>query len=229
MTVETAHPVHEDRLPGEIWKAAVVLVAVAVSGLLLGLVWVWLAPRVPLVADSTAVFLKDTEGEEAIGADGTFFLLGLAFGAVSAVVVFLFRRRGGVPVVVALALGGLLASFVAWKFGAWLGPTDNVVRHARQVGTGVTFDAPLQLQAKGVLLGWPIAAMAVLLALTAMFGPRDPEPRPSWEWGQAYTGPPGAAGHQPPGETRGASPGETQGASPEEPRHPWPGKDDRGV
>ena len=222
MTMETARPDHEDRLRGEIWWAAVVLVAVAVSGLLLGLLWVWLAPRVPLVADSTAVFLKDTEGEEAIGVDGTFLLLGLAFGAVSAVVVFLFRRRGGVPLVLGLALGGLLASFVAWKFGVWLGPTDNVVQHARQVGQGVTFDAPLQLQAKGALLGWPIAAMAVLLALTAVFGPRDPEPRPSSEWGQAYAGPSDeAAGHQPPDGS--------QGASPEEKPHPWPGKDDRGA
>ena len=79
--------------------------------------------------------------------DGTFTLLALAFGAVSALVVFLVRRRGGVPLVVALALGGLLGSVLAWRVGVWLGPTQNVIAHAKAVGKGVTFSAPLKLGA----------------------------------------------------------------------------------
>jgi hypothetical protein len=172
----------------EVRQAAVVLVAVTLSGLLLGLLWLWLAPRVPLVSDSAAVFVKDTESEEAIGADGTFLLLALAFGAVSAGAVFLFHRRGGIALVAGLALGALLGGVVAWKFGAWLGPTSDVVAHAKAVGKGVPFDAPLELKAKGTLLGWPVAAMAVHLALTALFGPRDPEPE--WHWDPAYGDPP---------------------------------------
>ncbi|MFD5893563.1 hypothetical protein [Streptomyces sp. NPDC060366] len=161
----------------EVKQAAVVTVAVALSGVLLGLLWLWLSPRVPLIAGDSAVFLKDTEGEEAIGADGTFVLLALGFGALSAALVFLFRRRGGVPLVVGLALGGLLASGLAWLLGWGLGP-DDVVTQARAVGQGATFDAPLELNARGSLLAWPVAAMLVHLALTALFGPRDPEP----EW-----------------------------------------------
>ncbi|MFE4176276.1 DUF2567 domain-containing protein [Streptomyces sp. NPDC056909] len=168
----------------EVRQAAVVLVAVAVSGLALGLLWLWLAPRVPLISDATAVFLKDTEGEEAIAADGTFLLLALGFGALSAALVFLFRRRGGIPLVVGLAVGGLLGAVLAWQLGTWLGPTSDVVAHAKAAGTGVTFDAPLELNAKGALLAWPVAAMVVHLALTALFGPRDPEPE--WDWGPAY-------------------------------------------
>jgi hypothetical protein len=174
----------DERPPGELrtemGQAALVLVVTALCGLLLGALWLWLAPRVPLVSDGTAVFLKDTEGEEAIGADGTFVLLGLAFGLVSAVVVFLLRRRGGVPLVFGLAIGGLLGSLLAWKFGGWLGPTSDVVAHAKQVGRNVTFDAPLELGAKGALLAWPVAAMVVFLVLTAAFAPRDPEPRIEW-------------------------------------------------
>ncbi|MFF1958601.1 DUF2567 domain-containing protein [Streptomyces sp. NPDC058220] len=165
-------------------QAAVVMVAIAVSGLLLGLLWLWLAPRIPLISDDTAVFLKDTESEEAIGADGTFALLALAFGAVSAVLVFLFHRRGGIGLVIGLALGGLLGAVLAWQLGGWFGPTSDVVAHARAAGKGVTFDAPLELNAKGALLAWPVAAMVVHLALTALFGPRDPEP--TGEWGAAY-------------------------------------------
>ena len=90
--------------------AILVVVALTVLGIALGLLWLWLAPRVPLISSDKAVFLKDTEGEEAVGADGTFALLALGFGAVSAAAVFFFRRRGGIALVVALALGGLFVT-----------------------------------------------------------------------------------------------------------------------
>ncbi|WAX80539.1 AAA family ATPase [Streptomyces sp. KMM 9044] len=166
----------------ELREAAVVTVATALGGVLLGVLWWWLAPRVPLVGDvegdNWVVYLKDTEGEQAIGVDGTFALLALAFGAVSALAVFLVRRSGGVPLVVALGAGGLLGSLLAWRLGVWLGPAQDVVAHARDVGKGVTFDAPLKLSAKGALLAWPFAGLVVHLGLTALFGPRDPDPDP---------------------------------------------------
>ncbi|GAA0622534.1 DUF2567 domain-containing protein [Streptomyces crystallinus] len=165
----------------ELREAVVAAFAVAVTGVLLGLLWVWLAPRVPLVSDDKAVFLKDTEGEEAIGADGTFILLALAFGVVCAAVVFLLRKRGGIPLVVGLAAGALLGSWLAVTLGEWLGPTDDVVAAARAAGKGVVFDAPLRLNAKGALLAWPLAAMGTHLALTALFAPRDPEVWPAAE------------------------------------------------
>lgn len=164
----------------ELRQAAVIALAVAVSGALLGLLWLWLAPHVPLVGDhsgkSWVVYLKDTEGEQAAGVDGTFTLLALAFGAVSAGVVFLWQRRGGVPLVVALGVGGLLGSLLAWRLGTWLGPEQDVIAHAKAVGKGVTFSAPLKLGAKGALLAWSLSALLVHLGLTALFGPRDPEP-----------------------------------------------------
>jgi hypothetical protein len=164
----------------ELRQAAVITVAVALGGVLLGLLWWWLAPHVPLigvqVGKSWIVYRKDSEGEQAIGVDGTFTLLGLAFGVVSAVVVFLLRRRGGVPLVVALGVGGLLGSLLAWGLGGLLGPESNVIAHAKAVGKGVVFPAPLDLGAKGALLAWPLAALLVHLGLTALFGPRDPEP-----------------------------------------------------
>jgi hypothetical protein len=173
-------------LRAELRHAAVVTGILTLAGIVLGLLWLWLAPRVPLISDETAVFLKDTEGEEAIGADGTFVLLGLAFGAVAAAAVFLFRRRGGIGLVVGLALGGLLGSLLAWGIGVWFGPGSDVVARAKEVGKGVTFDAPLELHATvAAVLAWPIAAMVVHLVLTGLFGPRDPEP----EWGAPYGGP----------------------------------------
>lgn len=167
-------------LTAEIARSVLIAVAVAAAGVLLGLLWAWLAPRVPLISDGKAVYLKNTEGEQAIGADGWFAILGLAFGALSAGAVFLLRRSGGIALVVALAAGSLAASVIGWRLGIRLGPTSDVVAHAKAVGQGVVFDAPLRIGAKGVLLAWPLAAMAVHLGLTALFGPRDPEPVPHW-------------------------------------------------
>lgn len=176
-------PAGEQDGPGlltELWQAAVAAVAVAVSGVLLGVLWWRLAPSVPLVGDvvdqSWVVYLKDSEGEQAVGVDGTFTLLALAFGALSALVVYLVRRGGGVPLVVALGVGGLLGAVLAWRLGMWLGPTQDVVAHAREAGKGKTFPAPLKLGAKGALLAWPLAGLLVHLGLTALFTPRDPEP-----------------------------------------------------
>ncbi|MEU1366121.1 ABC transporter permease [Streptomyces sp. NPDC005803] len=193
-------------LRGELRRAVLVAVAVTVAGVALGLLWLWLAPRVPLVSDNTSVFLSDSEGEEAIGADGTFALLALAFGAVSAGLAFWFHRKGGIALVVALAVGGVLGSLLAWQLGTRLGPTDDVVAHAREVGKGVIFDAPLELHAKGALLAWALAAMAVHLGLTALFGPRDPEP----EWGVYHAVPsgsgPSGGGPAPSGPAPGSGP-----------------------
>ncbi|MFF5102444.1 AAA family ATPase [Streptomyces sp. NPDC000134] len=166
----------------ELREAVVTTVAVTVLGVLLGVLWWRLAPSVPLVGDvvdkSWVVYLKDSEGEQAIGVDSTFTLLALALGLLSGLAVFLLRRRGGVPSVVALGVGGLLGSLLAWRLGVWLGPAEDVIAHAREVGRGTTFPAPLKLGAKGALLAWPIAALLVHLGLTSLFGPRDPEPYP---------------------------------------------------
>jgi hypothetical protein len=190
----------------------VVLVVMAVAGLLLGLLWAWLAPKVPLVSTDKAVFLKDTEGEEAAAAEGTFVLLGAAFGLVSGAVVFWLHRRGGVPLVVALLLGGLFGSWLGWMAGGWFGPASDVVAHAKAVGSGVVFDAPLKLEAKGALLAWPFVAVLVHLGLTALWGVRDPEPE--FEWGAYYGtpaphtgGPDGTASASPDRAAAGPAPG----------------------
>ncbi|MFC3234660.1 DUF2567 domain-containing protein [Streptomyces nitrosporeus] len=194
----------------ELVQGAVTALLLTCAGLVLGLLWLWLAPRVPLVSDDTAVFLKDSEGEQAIGADGTFVLLALAFGLVSAVAVFLLRRRGGVPLVAGLALGGVLGSLLAWGVGTWFGPTSDVVAHAREAGKGVTFDAPLELHAVGAaVLAWPVAAMIVHLALTGLFGPRDPEP----EW-EPFGGPGSASAGPGSGPADGTGTGDGPAAGP---------------
>ncbi|MFI5618441.1 hypothetical protein [Streptomyces sp. NPDC051567] len=153
----------------DVRDGAAVTLAVGVCGVLLGVLWVWLAPRVQFVSDGKAVFLRDTENEGRIGADATFFLLAVGLGVLSALATFLWRRRGGVPLVIGLAAGSCFAALLGWRLGLWLDPSADLPAVARKAGEGVPFDAPLQLLAHGVLLAWPMTAVAVHLGLTAAF------------------------------------------------------------
>ncbi|MFE5539700.1 hypothetical protein [Streptomyces sp. NPDC056492] len=171
--------------PADIRDGAAVALVIGVAGVLLGVLWAWLAPKAQYVSNGEAVFLKNSESESRIGADGTFFLLSLGFGLLSAVLVFLWRRRGGVPLVIGLMIGSCFASLVGWRTGLWLGPSSDVAASAVKAGKGVAFDAPLQVLAQGVLLVWPMAAVAFHLGLTALWTPQDPDPSDTTdpEWG----------------------------------------------
>ncbi|MEV7445765.1 hypothetical protein AB0O22_32295 [Streptomyces sp. NPDC091204] len=175
--------------PEDIRDAAVVALAIGVAGLLLGALWVWLAPRVQYVANGQSVFLGNSESEARIASDGTFVLLSVGLGVLSAVAVFLWRRRGGVPLVIGLAVGSCFAALVGWRFGLWLGPSSDLAAAAAKAGQGVPFDAPLQLLAHGALLAWPMAAVLLHLGLTALWAPREPDPVPVYGWSGYYQPP----------------------------------------
>ncbi|WTA99944.1 hypothetical protein OG373_28270 [Streptomyces avidinii] len=178
--------------PGDIRDGAVVALLVGAAGLLLGLLWMWLAPRVQYVSNGEAVFLRNSESEARIASDGTFFLLSLGLGVLSAVGTFLWRRAGGVPLVIGLAVGSVFAALVGWRFGLWLGPSSDLVAAANRAGKGVPFDAPLELLAHGALLAWPMTAVLLHLGLTALWTPRDPDPEPVYGWSGYYQAPPPA-------------------------------------
>lgn len=178
--------------PADIRDGAVIALAVGVAGVLLGVLWAWLAPRVQYVSNGEAVFLRDTESEARIGSDGTFFLLSAGLGALSAAAVFLWRRSGGVPQVVGLVVGSAFAALAGWRTGLWLGPSSDLVAVARRAGKGVPFDAPLELMAHGALLVWPMAAVIVHLALMGLWGPREPAPTMTLSW-PSYEVAPGSA------------------------------------
>jgi hypothetical protein len=162
---------------------ALLLIAVcALLGLLMGQFWHWLAPQVPMHADSSAVYLNDPEGEQAIGADGTFALIGVGFGLVTGAAAYLATRsrQGGVGVAVGLAVGGLLGGWIAWGGGQSAKAYQSaVLKLAKSFPTGHTFYGPLQLTTKAVLLIWPILALVALLALTGVFSPRPRPPAPA--------------------------------------------------
>ncbi|MBV6696266.1 hypothetical protein [Kitasatospora aureofaciens] len=184
------------RLLPELRFGAGTVLACILLGLVMAGLWAWLAPKVPLVVDRDRILYADPEGEQRAGADAVFVLLGLGMGTVTALGAFLVTRRrgGGVAVAAGLAIGGLLGSLGAWRLGRWLGPSDNLIAEARRVGTGGHFNADIDLGAHGALLAWPMAAMVVLLALSAAFGKREEDPPPYWAgaYGQLQAPPEGA-------------------------------------
>ncbi|MFE6865206.1 hypothetical protein ACFVFS_01475 [Kitasatospora sp. NPDC057692] len=178
---QPAEPAAQRLLP-ELRVGAATVLACLVLGVVMGLLWAWLAPKVPLVVDGNKILYADPEGEQRAGADSVFVLIGLGMGILTALGAFLVTRKrgGGIAVAVGLAVGGLLASVGAWGLGRWLGPGRDLVAEARKVGNGGHFRADIDLGAYGAVLAWPMAAMVVLLALSAAFGKREEDPPPYW-------------------------------------------------
>lgn len=159
------------RIAREVALGAALVLGSGLLGLLMGLLWHAIAPRVPLYADTTAVYPRDPEGEQAIGADMTFAMLGAGWGLLVAVVAYLLTRAraGGVAVPVGLALGGGLGGWLAMLVGQDESSNAVLLALAKSVPTGTTFDAPLQLGGKLVLLAWPMVALLVLITLIGLF------------------------------------------------------------
>ncbi|MGF1426246.1 hypothetical protein [Kitasatospora sp. LaBMicrA B282] len=216
LPIPEAPPTPWRRLSPELLVGAPILGACLVLGVLMGAMWFWLAPEVPLVVHGQSVLYVDPEGEQAAGADSVFVLLGLGFGLVAAAGAFWRTRQRGGGIVVAgvLTAGGLAASWIAWQLGVLFGPTGNIVAHAKQVGDGHTFNEALALGAKGALLAWPMASLVLLLALTATFGKREQDPPPYWA-GPAQPSADGAAVAQPAGAEGVASSSPLPAPSPE--------------
>lgn len=176
---ETAPEAPERPRAAALWPelliGATLLAGSALLGLLMGLIWHWVAPKVPLYADSQAIYLLNPEGEQSIAADMYFGVIGLVCGLITGGLAYWRSRarEGGLGVAFGLALGGLLGGYIAWKLGVALGPGSNIIATAKAVPLGRTFYGPLALTAKAVLLAWPAAALLALVALTGMFTPKQ--------------------------------------------------------
>ncbi|MBO4206033.1 DUF2567 domain-containing protein [Micromonospora echinofusca] len=129
--------------------------ALTVLGVPLGLLWYALAPRVPVVRTADGAVLAEPQPEQFIAADGWFSLLGLGFGVLAAIGVWLLLRRvrGPLGLVVAV-LGSVGAALVAWRLGRQIGLADYQ-RLLAAAEVGQALEKPADLRAGGVewLLG----------------------------------------------------------------------------
>jgi biotin transporter BioY len=129
-----------------------------------GLLWSALAPHAHVSIGASGVPIVDDGGTEVfVAADGWFLAVCLVAGLLTGIVGWLAGRRSGPVTVAALTVGGLLAALVAAKVGMRLG--QDQLRTAAQAGTLGRYGANVALQAKVIILVWPIAGLGAFLAL----------------------------------------------------------------
>ena len=142
------------------------ILVLALAGFPAGLAWWALAPR--------AVFRITAAGPEPVGspsdellfADDAVFVLVLAVvGLIAGAAAWRLRRRRGVATVVAVAIGALTTSVVAWQVGEVLGvgPTQAQIEDVgATVTTSLTLGSPAALAVAPFMavLAYVVAALA---------------------------------------------------------------------
>jgi hypothetical protein len=148
----------DDLLAGTVVAAVSVLLGAPV-----GLLWAALAPHAHVGVDAAGASVVDAATEVFIAGDGWFLGLTLLVGVVSGVVCWLLARRSAPFAIIGLAVGGLLASYIASKVGIRVG--QDSLRAAVRSGRPGTYVANVALQAHVAVLVWPLGALAAFTAL----------------------------------------------------------------
>ena len=151
---------------GALRWSLMVLLAMAVLGVIGGLLWSMLADPPGYTVSRDAASMGEAESSKQFGVEvvyaGIAALLGLVAG-------WRLARYGWV-LVLTLTLGGLAAALSSLLIGRWLGPPEpSDVIGAAAVGTVVPDQ--LMVQSAGLLLIWPAAALAGLLLAVGVHAP----------------------------------------------------------
>lgn len=145
--------------------AAVIAVACAVLGVLGGLVWAAVAPRVVYqvyTLSPPTAYAVNPETSAFIAADGTYTFVALAGGVLTGLAGYQFIRRYGPMPMAGLVVGSVAAAFlVMWSGHLFTGAStfDHVLATSKP---GELLRAPIVLGSHGALAFWPLAAAAVV-------------------------------------------------------------------
>ncbi|MEH0820596.1 MULTISPECIES: DUF2567 domain-containing protein [unclassified Micromonospora] len=139
-----------DRVRGTLLATLATLLGLTVLGVPLGLLWAALAPDTPVLKTAEGAVYAQPQPEQPIAADGWFSLLGLGFGLLAAVGLWIvLRRRRGPAVLAGAALGALGAALVAWQVGRRVG-LSGYQRLLESAPEGTAFAKPADLRAGGI-------------------------------------------------------------------------------
>lgn len=118
---------------------------------------------------SSVVLAYAVQAIKAIDIDAGYLFVSAPLALVLGVGLTYWRRRTPVTTVVLIALVSVCAAALMERFGLWIGPPNPAdVLQSAKVGTSAP--AQLQVQATGVLLMWPAAALLGSL-LVLFFAP----------------------------------------------------------
>jgi hypothetical protein len=162
------------------------IVAGALLGLIGGLIWGAIAPRVVYQVYSLkppTAYAVNPETNAFIAADGIYTFIAAAGGILLGLAGYLFgvRRYGPLPMV-GIVAGAVAAAFLA----AWIGNVQtgaNSFDHTLSTSKPGTFlRAPIQLGSHGALAFWPVAAALVAggLELMSFMRARQRGQIPAW-------------------------------------------------
>jgi hypothetical protein len=144
---------------------ALTLGVTVLLGAPLGLIWSAVAPHAHVTVAAGEAYITDAATEVFIAGDGWFIGLTLLVGIACGVLAWLVARGSGPFVVVALALGGLGAAYVASRVGVRVG--QDAWLPAAHSGRDGTYLGNVVLKAQAALVVWPLAAVAAFAVLVA--------------------------------------------------------------
>ena len=166
---------------------------IALAGVPAGLLWWGLAPREDYrVVENGVEALGRTSAELPVADDGVLILVMAGLGLLAGIAAWLLRRRRGVAVLAALALGTLLAGLLAWQLGELLGPGPTEEQLAE---VGATVTTPLRLASLPALTAAPFLSVLTYV-VAALFAPSEDLDRPA---GPAASRAPGPSAEAPGG------------------------------
>ncbi len=159
--------------------ALAVAIWFAVAGLVGAVVWwqVTTLPKVTKVGD--AATLAPEELVKQVGIDGWFFVIAAVGGLISGVILLIWRWRDPLLMVVLVALGGGLASWLMIHVGLTLGPEKEVVA-LRGLKEGAQVSMQLKLHATGIVWIWSVfAVLGSIVYVWVLRKPDDDERKPA--------------------------------------------------
>jgi hypothetical protein len=166
----------DPRLHPHLATPAAVAALSALLGVVVGVAWDRLAPHLEATVTSDGRLTGSATSPQAyFGAETWFLGLTVAAGILCALLAFVLlgtRTGSSLGTLLGLVLGGLAGALLAWAVGRSLAPA-TLTAHGAVPGSNLR--QRVDLHAYGVLLGWPVAAAVVHVALTAGFGVHEPD------------------------------------------------------
>lgn len=160
------------REPSRMSGALVTILGFVVLGAVAAWLWSVLAVPAAYTVTRDGATMGETEASKQFGVTVTFAWLGAVAGVIWGGFCAWRYAAHGWPHVVVTLVGAAAASALAWRVGLLLGPPDpEPVTRTAQAGTMVPMQ--LHIDSRGVLLVWPVAALAGLLAAVTWLVPAD--------------------------------------------------------
>ncbi len=139
------------------------VIAGALSGGALGVLWWALAPRVSVVVTSDRVVPEGFQPQEYFAANIAFGALGALAGVLIAIGLVSMRREHLLASLIAALASSAVGTWAMWWVGSHLGFVDlaNV-----EIPDSTVLDGPLEVTLPAILLMWPLGSSLVILVMT---------------------------------------------------------------